>query len=171
MENTSNALLIAASVLIVIILIAFGMKIFNSADDTSKDSSAIGNDITKQSNGALADLKQTFNKINGQNSQSTNGKISPQNFNNLISFNVEGHTHSIEYCQNNCGKLWAIDLDGLRKRIEELNQKYGNEHYITSDIPSSYYSSSNYPIISIEKDSNGYITEVKITIMDIGPVP
>lgn len=167
MENASKALLIAASVLIVIILIAFGMRIFNSVDDTSKDSYAIGNDITKQSSGAVDDLQKTFDKINGQNSQS---EISPQNFNNKISFNVEGHTHSIEYCQNNCGKLYTINLDGLKKSINELNQKYGNEHYIDADIQSSYYSSSNYPLINIEKDKNGYITKVKITIMDRGPV-
>lgn len=35
MENASKALLIAAAVLIVILLIAFGMRIFNSTGDTS----------------------------------------------------------------------------------------------------------------------------------------
>ena len=35
MENASKALLIAASVLIVILLIAFGMKIFNSTSGTA----------------------------------------------------------------------------------------------------------------------------------------
>ena len=35
MENASKALLIAAGVLIVILLIAFGMSIFNSTGDTS----------------------------------------------------------------------------------------------------------------------------------------
>lgn len=35
MENASKALLIAAAVLIVILLIAFGMRIFNSSGDTS----------------------------------------------------------------------------------------------------------------------------------------
>lgn len=35
MENASKALLIAAAVLIVILIIAFGMKIFNSTGDTS----------------------------------------------------------------------------------------------------------------------------------------
>ena len=36
MENASKALLIAASVLIVILLIAFGMKIFNSTSGTGE---------------------------------------------------------------------------------------------------------------------------------------
>ena len=35
MENASKALLIAAAVLIVILIIAFGMRIFNSTGDTS----------------------------------------------------------------------------------------------------------------------------------------
>lgn len=35
MENATKALLIAASVLIVILLIAFGMRIFNSTKDTT----------------------------------------------------------------------------------------------------------------------------------------
>ena len=162
MENASKALLIAASVLIVIILIALGMRIFNSVGDASKDSSTVGNSIKKQSSGAVADLKQTLDKINGQNSQSTNGEISPQNFNNSISFNIPGHTHSIEYCQNNCWITEAIDLDGIRKKINELNQKYGNEHYITSDIPSAFYASFKYLMINVEKDKNGYITKVII---------
>ena len=37
MENASKALLIAAAVLIVILLVAFSMKIFNSTGDTSLD--------------------------------------------------------------------------------------------------------------------------------------
>ena len=48
MENASKALLIAAAVLIVVLLIAFGMRIFNSAEsvgDASGASSAIGTGI------------------------------------------------------------------------------------------------------------------------------
>ena len=60
MENASKALLIAAAVLIVILIIAFGMKIFNSTGDTSADAVEVGkavkggtalasNEILKQS--------------------------------------------------------------------------------------------------------------------------
>ena len=54
MENASKALLIAAAVLIVILIIAFGMKIFNSAGDTSADATEVGEQITAQS-GLAAD--------------------------------------------------------------------------------------------------------------------
>ena len=49
MENATKALLIAAGVLIVILLIAFGMSIFNSTGDTSADAQAVGEQITSQS--------------------------------------------------------------------------------------------------------------------------
>ena len=42
MENASKALLIAAAVLIVILLIAFGMRIFNTASQTGDAQSAAG---------------------------------------------------------------------------------------------------------------------------------
>ena len=45
MENASKALLIAAAVLVVILLIAFGMRILNSSTDTSKQAIDTGNQI------------------------------------------------------------------------------------------------------------------------------
>lgn len=45
MENASKALLIAAAVLIVILLIAFGMRIFNTANN-SGDASATSEEIS-----------------------------------------------------------------------------------------------------------------------------
>lgn len=55
MENASKALLIAAAVLIVILLIAFGMSVFNSTGDTSADAEQVGSQITQQS-GAAAEV-------------------------------------------------------------------------------------------------------------------
>ena len=52
MENASKALLIAAAVLIVILLIAFGMNIMGSASDTAADAGEVGDKITTQSNTA-----------------------------------------------------------------------------------------------------------------------
>ena len=52
MENASKALLIAAGVLIVILLIAFGMSVFNSTGDTSADAAQVGSQITTQSGAA-----------------------------------------------------------------------------------------------------------------------
>ena len=54
MENATKALLIAAGILIVILLIAFGMSVFNATGDTSADAEQVGQQITQQS-GAAAD--------------------------------------------------------------------------------------------------------------------
>ena len=48
MENASKALLIAAAVLIVILLIAFGMRIFNSTSNVSGQAQSTGQEISKQ---------------------------------------------------------------------------------------------------------------------------
>lgn len=57
MENATKALLIAAAVLIVILLIAFGMKIFNSTSDVSGQATstgkALGNQATAAANSAV----------------------------------------------------------------------------------------------------------------------
>ena len=59
MENASKALLIAAAVLVVIVLIAFGMKIFNSTEGTSSEAQEVGQAIedTAESASSLAMLK------------------------------------------------------------------------------------------------------------------
>lgn len=49
MENASKALLIAAAVLIVILLIAFGMRIFNGTTDVQSQADAVGTAITGKS--------------------------------------------------------------------------------------------------------------------------
>ena len=52
MENASKALLIAAAVLIVILLIAFGMRIFNSTSDVSGQASDTGKELSNQTSAA-----------------------------------------------------------------------------------------------------------------------
>ena len=49
MENATKALLIAAAVLIVILLIAFGMRIFNGTTAVQGQADQVGAEITKQS--------------------------------------------------------------------------------------------------------------------------
>lgn len=51
MENASKALLIAAAVLIVILLVAFGMRIFNTSS-SSGDAQAASNQISSGINQA-----------------------------------------------------------------------------------------------------------------------
>lgn len=64
MENATKALLIAAGVLIVILLIAFGMSIFNSTGDTSADAEKVGNQITTQSEKASGSAVNAITGIN-----------------------------------------------------------------------------------------------------------
>ena len=48
MENASKALLIAAGVLIVILLIAFGMSVFHSTGDSAGQAEAVGESTSMQ---------------------------------------------------------------------------------------------------------------------------
>ncbi len=52
MENASKALLIAAAVLVVILIIAFGMRIFNSTSDVSGQADSTGKELTNQASKA-----------------------------------------------------------------------------------------------------------------------
>lgn len=67
MENASKALLIAAAVLIVILLIAFGMRIFNSTGDASSQATdtgkAISNQTSAAANSAQSALQQVGNLV------------------------------------------------------------------------------------------------------------
>lgn len=64
MENASKALLIAAAVLIVILLIAFGMRIFNSTGSTAKDAEGVGDTISQQVKNAATSIE--FPDIDGE---------------------------------------------------------------------------------------------------------
>ena len=64
MENASKALLIAAGVLIVILLIAFGMSIFNSTGDTSVDAQAVGTEIKGSTSQATVSAMLSITKMN-----------------------------------------------------------------------------------------------------------
>lgn len=83
MENASKALLIAAAVLIVILLIAFGMSVFNSTGDTSGQAEDLSKSQQMQTFNAqfsgylgstrsgtmLRNLLVVVNNSNGRNSQ------------------------------------------------------------------------------------------------------
>lgn len=65
MENASKALLIAAAVLIVILLIAFGMKIFNSTGNVSGQATGTGKALTNQTNAAATSAQNALNDLSG----------------------------------------------------------------------------------------------------------
>ena len=58
MENASKALLIAAAILIVIVLIAFGVSVLNSSGDIGDQATGTGSAISNQTNQA-ADAANT----------------------------------------------------------------------------------------------------------------
>lgn len=68
MENASKALLIAASVLIVIILIAFGMKVFNSTEDVTDQTTQVSDYMSLKNETTIIDLK--FSKYAGKRTKS-----------------------------------------------------------------------------------------------------
>lgn len=65
MENASKALLIAAAVLIVILLIAFGMKIFNSTGSTAAQATSTGKEISNQTQKAANSAQSALTGLNG----------------------------------------------------------------------------------------------------------
>ena len=65
MENASKALLIAAAVLIVILLIAFGMRIFNSTSDVSGQATSTGTQLSNQTTQAASSAQNALSGISG----------------------------------------------------------------------------------------------------------
>ena len=72
MENATKALLIAAAVLIVILLIAFGMRIFSSSSDVSTQATQTGEAISNQTRAAAGAASSAI-------TQSTSGLITSTN--------------------------------------------------------------------------------------------
>ena len=63
MENATKALLIAAAVLIVILVIALGMRIFNSTSGAAKDASQAGGTISNSTSSATNMAVNQFTDI------------------------------------------------------------------------------------------------------------
>lgn len=65
MENASKALLIAAAILIVIILIAFGMNVLNSTSDVGDKATTTGNQLSDYTNRAANKVNHTLTGMDG----------------------------------------------------------------------------------------------------------
>ena len=65
MENATKALLIAAAVLIVILLIAFGMRIFNSTSDVSGQATSTGTQLSNKTGVAANSANDALSSLNG----------------------------------------------------------------------------------------------------------
>lgn len=64
MENATKALLIAAAVLIVIVLIALGVRLLNAAGDTSGDADKVSNQLQQSTGTATNDLVNGITNLN-----------------------------------------------------------------------------------------------------------
>ena len=64
MENATKALLIAAAVLIVILLIAFGMRIFNSTGDVADQAGQTGAQLTNSTQAATSTAQNALMGLN-----------------------------------------------------------------------------------------------------------
>ena len=152
MENASKALLIAGSVLIVILLIAMGMKVFNSTKGTTdsvdttmnatevamfnnKFMSYIGNKKTANEAKALLNLVISNNSINTK-------KVCVRFINNS---NTNDNVYTTDSIQN---------LSKIISNVSELSSK-------TFKISIGMYNSNNQGILSSGYE-NGYIKYILI---------
>ena len=104
MENASKALLIAAAVLIVILIIAFGMKIFNSTGDTSGQAEDLASSQQMQTFNAQftayegtkkgAEVRNLVNLVNASNASDPEHHV-------VINFNGTGSSGNGTYSSSN----------------------------------------------------------------------
>lgn len=64
MENATKALLIAAAVLIAIVLIALGVRLLNSAGDSSSQAENVSNQISTTTNQAAGTATNAITGLN-----------------------------------------------------------------------------------------------------------
>lgn len=83
MENVSKALLIAAGLLIVILLVTFGIKIFNSTDDVTEETTKVSDYMSLESQISVIDLQ--FSKYNG----TQKGTVVKRMFDEVVKYNKE----------------------------------------------------------------------------------
>ena len=127
MENASKALLIAASVLIVILLIAFGMRIFNSTTGTGEqleqtmqatEISMFNNKFLPYigQNKSLNDVKSLANVIIAHNS-------TVKNDNTKIKLSIT----------DNASKVWAFSSNVPNNISTKVSQLIGKKYNIVAN--------------------------------------
>lgn len=140
MENASKALLIAGAILIVIVLISIGMMIVSSSQDITGQ---VGDITTSQ---AITAFNQEYENYQGPQRgasvRSLLGKIATNN-----ASNSSGHTI-------------AVTISDTAKKITMNKETKTKE---ITQVAAEIVSSATYTVVIEDKDSNGYITEIKIT--------
>lgn len=146
MENASKALLIAAAVLIVILLIAFGMRIFNSTGDTSGQAEQT----------ASSTSMQTFN------AQFTayKGKITGTSFRNLVSVVNTSNKGNPQHIVTMDASKWAI-TDSEGTKIANILTSDKNQYKLSSQA-SELLDNVNSITISFGYDDEGYINAINM---------
>lgn len=63
MENATKALLIAAAVLVVIVIIALGVRLLGTAGDTSEQAETVSKALTSSTESAATEITGALSKI------------------------------------------------------------------------------------------------------------
>ena len=124
MENATKALLIAGSILVVILLIAMGLKIFNTTNGTvesaqttmSSTSATMFNSkfmMHSGNNKSKSEVKEVLNKIISNNSTSSH-KIS-------LSINSVGYNGTIDYDNYSMMMSCVNNLSETNKYLIHVN--------------------------------------------------
>ena len=64
MENATKALLIAAAVLVVIVIIALGVRLLGTAGDSSGKAQEVSNSLDSSTNAAITDITGSLKNLN-----------------------------------------------------------------------------------------------------------
>ena len=163
MENASKALLIAAAVLVVILIITIGIKIFSSTNDAQKVATDTGTTINDKTKIAT-DI--TISELSGKNSKvdlfnygegKTKNSVVPGN---EITLTKENVTERFIVISNNNGKIVAMPKYNIQLQTNHPRQSSGAGRI--------RFSSSNYWAKNWERDENwgdiNHITNSAINI-------
>ena len=143
MENASKALLIAASVLIVILLIAFGVRIFNSTSGTTDSLE------TTMSSTEVVSFNNKFTAYLG-----TQNTAKAKTLVNMILANNQKSAHKIKV---NFKILVNNSYSVVSDYPREMLSTNGTATTLLTNLSDTIYSKI---IISVEYDNNGYISVI-----------
>lgn len=146
MENASKALLIAAAVLIVILLIAMGVRVFNSTSGTTD---------SLESTMSSTEVVAFNNKFTGYLGTQSTAKA--KTLVNMVLANNQKSAHKIEINYRIYEKKDVSYSTGDEPR--EVSQNTGTATGLLTNLSNTIYSKV---VISIEEyDNNGYIKVIK----------
>lgn len=125
MENAQKALIIAAAVLIAILLITIGIKIFSSTSNTIQDTHKVGMSVSEGVSSATSSLSDEFDRLNGYD------------VNRYKDENVEVNNYYKNYVtpiRFELGKTYKISFDYIIKENPDkltigCSIGYGNNNY------------------------------------------